>query len=147
MKRNTKKKSVSEIESAKNIHVTRGKSKDGGVQPTAVNNTAAGVTSKGATSAQITECIVSSKEVSDCDRAISCQKCMKWIHQACANISNQEYKVLEKGGQNLMWFCNMCTGEVAKMLQGQGTKPDGIESTNQAYDNKLTKMILFLKPC
>ena len=39
-----------------------------------------------------------------------------------------------------MWFCNMCTGEVAKMLQGQGTKPDGIERTNQAYDNKLAEV-------
>ncbi len=72
---------------------------------------------------EITECQLCAEEVSYDghfgQKAIMCQKCATWTHQACANLNNQEMKALDKGRHNIMWFCNSCTPDVAKMIKGK----------------------------
>ncbi len=120
MVRTNRTRSTAENEGSRSPGGSRGKIKDGGTGTKTTNDN----TSDGAVGGIIphstgtVECMVCVEEVQINDKAISCQKCEKWTHQSCANLNNQEYKVLEKGKLNVMWFCNTCTGEVSRMLRG-----------------------------
>ena len=89
---------------------------------------------------EITECNLCAEEVSEeGQKAIMCQKCSSWTHQACANLNNQEMKALEKGRHNIMWFCNTCTAEVAKMIKGK-SRASTLASDNLSLINVVNKL-------
>ena len=42
------------------------------------------------------------------DRWIQCDVCANWNHVGCADLDENEYEVLKKGGRKIKWFCKEC---------------------------------------
>ena len=42
-------------------------------------------------------------------KAISCDKCDRWVHERCANISPAKYEQLRAGEISLNHVCNVCS--------------------------------------
>ena len=44
-------------------------------------------------------------------QSIECHKCKLWSHKSCTELSEAEYRVLERGGESLLWQCNKCIND------------------------------------
>ena len=49
--------------------------------------------------------------------SIECECCFKWEHRECANISEDEYKILGDTSPNIMFFCSVCRPKVSLVLK------------------------------
>ena len=58
-------------------------------------------------------CSVCENAVDEDEQAIECHVCKLWSHKLCTNLSDAEYRVLERGGESLLWQCNNCIREGA----------------------------------
>jgi hypothetical protein len=77
-------------------------------------------------------CKVCKKEDSDHDdRWIQCDVCSSWNHVRCAELDDNEYEVLRKGGRKIKWFCGECDIphilETLKVLKELQVKNDKLE--------------------
>ena len=52
------------------------------------------------------ECVTCKKEANV--DAIECQWCTGWEYKVCANISSEEYVLLDTISTNVMFFCSIC---------------------------------------
>ena len=51
-------------------------------------------------------CLVCCKTFSNHYKAVSCNKCNKWVHKACSNINTSTYWKLQKC--KTPWYCKSC---------------------------------------
>ena len=54
-------------------------------------------------------CGICHKAISDHHKSVFCNHCNFWIHIKCNNISNTEYRDLQKEADDIPWFCLKCT--------------------------------------
>ena len=57
-------------------------------------------------------CGICYKKISARGKSIFCNHCKFWVHIRCNNISNSEYKELQKEPGNVPWFCLNCTADM-----------------------------------
>ena len=82
-------------------------------------------------------CLKCHGSVLDSDNAVLCQSCKGWIHQNCANISAQEYRMMNRSSPNLMWFCNDCQSKVSVSVKNGcacGSEQSVVAMQNLIYE-------------
>ena len=55
-------------------------------------------------------CSVCTKHVLDCQKAVYCSICCKWVHFKCTILDNDEYCRISNSPEN--WYCSMCLGTI-----------------------------------
>ena len=71
-------------------------------------------------------------KVTQRDKGICCDKCQKWYHTNCQQMSLELYGVLKKH-QDEMWFCNRCKVEVKESI----IKIKELEEKNKRLEEKV----------
>lgn len=79
------------------------------------------------------ECLKCTKEVDDEQDCIECHYCKEWCHRSCSKLSLQEFEILTRGGEHIIWRCTVCIEE--EVVKDKKTK-----SLESKIDN-MTKMI------
>ena len=81
------------------------------------------------------------------EKGICCDMCSRWLHIACADISEEEYKLINKLGEKVCFLCspckeglkkdnNMMLNEIIKLLKDQDIKNKKEETTEDTYAKK-----------
>ena len=86
-------------------------------------------------------CLKCHDKVLDNDKAVLCQSCEGWIHQNCANISAQEYRMMKRSSSNLMWFCNDCHLKVSASGSVKNSCVGGNESSVVAMQSLISELV------
>ena len=58
-------------------------------------------------------CAVCNDAVNEGEHAIECHRCKHWSHKQCTDLNEAEFRVLQRGCENLLWHCNQCVKEGA----------------------------------
>ena len=75
---------------------------------------------------------------------IECEWCHHWEHQSCAKLSTNEYKMLDKSSNNIMFFCSQCRSKIMVALNLFDKLQDSlksIESQLSSMEEKLSNSI------
>lgn len=74
----------------------------------------------------------------DAEKSISCDKCLRWYHQPCTDLSTDDMEYLcTKAKASVVWLCTDCT----QTSGGERAKIHNLESTIRAQSLKLDKMM------
>ena len=49
--------------------------------------------------------------------AVCCEFCLIWYHTKCADISDEIYKFLRLGGNQVHWLCNKCNDQAMNFVK------------------------------
>ena len=58
-------------------------------------------------------CAVCNDAINDGEQAIECHRCKHWSHKQCTDLNEAEFRVLQRGCENLLWQCSRCVKEGA----------------------------------
>lgn len=56
------------------------------------------------------KCLKCDEAIDEESPSIECGMCKQWVHKKCTNLSNDKYKLLQKGGEEIIWACEKCRG-------------------------------------
>ena len=42
------------------------------------------------------------------DESINCNKCHEWYHRNCSDLGKQEFNILLRGNDKILYICNDC---------------------------------------
>ena len=54
------------------------------------------------------ECKKCKKEVKEDQKSMNCNKCKFWLHLECTNLTTEEYQLLARGNEAILWLCQGC---------------------------------------
>ena len=92
--------------------------------------------------ASVDNCSRCSKPVKDSDAGLQCEICELWFHNACENITDEEFKFLE-AHSSVHWYCEACNKSVAnviKLVTSLKTKHEKLELVVDALRKDVTKI-------
>ena len=92
------------------------------------------------------ELCVSCKDVVNTN-GIECEWCHHWEHQSCAKSSTNEYKMLDKTSNNIMFFCSQCHSKVTVVFTLFDKLQDNLKSIKSkisSVEKKISNSILEL---
>ena len=76
--------------------------------------------------------------------AIECERCSKWEHKTCAQVSDNIYAEINDVPKNIKFFCTPCCSVISFFLEMHGALDDALSSVNVKLDNleaKFTKSL------
>lgn len=90
------------------------------------------------------DCQICRKTVLDNDEALLCDRCEKWCHRNCLNMSKTSFKKHEKSKSE--WLCPKCLGNNSRDIINNQTKKDAytigdIMEKLTEMDKKYTKLL------
>ena len=107
-------------------------------------------------------CAACDNALEENEHAIECHMCKRWSHKTCTELSDAEFRVLERGGENLLWQCTNCVKAgvpaneqasrtevkldmIIRMFEHMLNRLDKLEQsntgTNLAIDNKIEEAV------
>lgn len=78
-------------------------------------------------------------------KAVCCEYCAFWFHVKCEGISDEVYKFLNGGGDQVHWFCKGCNNkalDVMKLVQGLKERNDELEAKLEEVSNQVNEIAL-----
>lgn len=103
-------------------------------------------------------CRTCSKAVLDGEDGMCCYTCENWHHRECTDLTNDEYRSLQRGGNAIQWVCESClkndrkkknenskleemVSKVLSAITGLSERIARLEKSKEDMENKVEEII------
>lgn len=84
-----------------------------------------------------TICPVCQELVNETDRAIECEICLSWFHQACCKVSDSLYNIISSDeNDQISWYCTYCKRGAKQIM----SKLQQVNKRQNKMDSELIKI-------
>ena len=78
-------------------------------------------------------------DIKDSEKNIECSACRQYVHRVCADLDKDEFRILSKGNQGILWNCKACLtskgNEVKKLLRLEERVDKMMELLTSKFEN------------
>ena len=90
------------------------------------------------------KCGQRTKLVTDRDNGLQCELCDGWFHAGCQDVTDDDYKTLNKLAMAVHWYCKTCNISVQKVMGSVArlqNRMEKVEAGLQELKNELPAKI------
>ena len=85
-------------------------------------------------------CGICKKEVKETHNGLGCDACETWYHCGCIKITQDEYKLIQKMGNQLCWSCGRCGLDIKKQNELLKSENEKLRTELEEIKKKINKV-------